>query len=197
VQKREEEEEEDEDQGKVVAGWRKGLLVMPFIGIHTVQGIAASDYDSGLRLGALAGTHLEAPVSLNVEVAVDFLNRSVNGARSVAGRDLTIAFAPLFHASAGLAELVVGPLLGYWASSFTTDNGSISESQFSQTGWAFGVNVGGFGGVNDSLALGAMISYQMTHLSQSCERGAGASISPCSSNDLVPQILAFDVAALF
>jgi hypothetical protein len=175
------------------------MLVMPFIGLHAVEGIAADDYDAGLRLGTLLGTRLEAPVSLNVEVAFDILSpKKQVGDRSISGHDLTVAFAPLFHGSAGPGELVVGPKLGYWSSSITEDNSNVvGQVQASQTGWAFGFNVGGFGAVSDVVAIGAMLSYQMTHLSQSCVRSASMLDNGCTTSGPVPQILSFQLAALF
>jgi hypothetical protein len=193
-------EEEEDDASAAPVSWRKGIIIIPFGGLHAVEGIAASDYDAGLRVGALVGTHLAAPISLNVEIAVDFLSPNQSGAvtRSQAsGHDLTIAFSPLFHGSAGIGEFVIGPKLGYWSSGITSTNPGSDSTQLSQTGWVFGFNMGAFAGVSDAVALGAMFTYQMTFLSQECVRGSNVPIEGCSGSGFAPQILGFSVAALF
>jgi hypothetical protein len=182
------------------ASWRRGMLVMPFAGFHAVEGIAANDYDPGFRIGALVGTHLDRAISLNLEVAVDCLSPKVgeNAPRgsTTSGHDLTIAFAPLFHGSAGVGEFVVGPKLGYWGSSIGLHQPGEGDVQVSQTGWTFGLNVGGFGGLSDGVALGALFSYQMTYISQTCSRGVNVT-SSCANDTSAPQILSFSLAALF
>jgi hypothetical protein len=199
-EKKRDDESDDDDDDDDAPTWHKGLLLLPFVGLHAVEGIASSDYDAGLRLGGLLGTRVTPAVSLNVELAFNFLNPNrVNGTSTTqaSGHDFTIAFSPLFHGSSNLGELVVGPKLGYWSSGITTPGQGGSELQFSQAGWAFGFNVGAFAGLNDTVALGALLAYQMTFLAQSCSRGATVPIQGCTSDDFAPQILSFSIAALF
>jgi hypothetical protein len=180
--------------------WRRGVLVMPFAGAHTIQGIVADDYDAGPRFGALFGAHAAPFLSLNLELAMDLLSPKVQPGTptrglDVSGQDFTIAFSPLFHASSGIGEFVVGPKLGFWGSGIDVTQAGAETIQLSQTGWAFGFNMGAFAGMADQAAIGALVSYQMTHLSQSCLRSSISGM--CTSADGAPQILSFNIAALF
>jgi len=188
-------EEQDEDE---TPSWRQGLLFIPSIGIHAVEGIAAGDYDAGLRLGALLGTRVTSTVSLNLELASDFLSpvRNINSNVSGSGRDFTIAFSPLFHGASRLGELVAGPKLGYWTSGLTQANAGAADSAVSQGGWAFGFNLGGFINVTDDIGLGGLVAYQMVAHSESCVRPPATALS-CSTTASVPQLLSFSLAAEF
>ena len=181
--------------------WRHGVLVVPFVGFHAVEGIAADDYDAGARFGFLLGAHATQTVSLNVELAMDLLqpkvDTSMNRGASVSGRDFTIAFSPLFHARSGIGEFVVGPKLGFWSSGIELTNPGNSPDQVSQAGWAFGFNLGAFAGVGDTAAIGALVSYQMAFLSQTCSRGPDVAVPGCDGTGFVPQILSFNLAAMF
>jgi hypothetical protein len=174
------------------------MLIVPYVGFHAVEGIVANDYDAGLRIGALIGSRVARAVSLNVELATNFLSlkNETNARTAPSGHDLTIAFSPLFHGAMGGGEFVIGPKLGFWSSSISQDSTTTQDAfQASQTGWAFGFNMGAFGGVTEDVALGGIVAYQMTFLSQSCTRGGIA--EGCTSSDFPPQILSFAVAAMF
>jgi len=178
---------------------RLGLLAMPFIGIHTVQGIASEDYDVGGRGGLLLGVRLNPKVSLNVEAAVDVLNvQSGDRTTSVKGHDLTLAFSPLFHAGGRAAQLVVGPKLGFWSDNFTVTSGS-NVARASQSGWAYGLNVGAFTAVNEYVEVGLLISYQFIAAVQACTHGPASTDRMCTttSDAFPPEILGLTGAALF
>jgi hypothetical protein len=188
-------EEEEEEP----ASWRRGVLVLPFFGFHAVEGIAADDYDAGARVGLFAGVHASPIVSLNVELAMNFLSPKQGAGpvfrTSPSGHDFTTTFSPLFHASNGIGEFVIGPKLGFWSSSIDVDSPNATTINKSQSGWAYGFNVGGFAGVTDNAAVGAILSYQMTYLSQTCSTETNP--TTCSVDASVPQFLSFNVAALF
>jgi hypothetical protein len=151
--------------------WRRGMLVLPQIGAHTVQGIAADGYGAGFRLGALLGVRVTPAVSLNVELATNFLSPKDDPALPgvhTSGHDFTAAFAPLFHGRAENFEVVVGPKLGLWTAGLETTVPGSTPDKASLTGWALGFNLGAFVGVGDYVALGALISYQASVLGQSC-----------------------------
>jgi hypothetical protein len=180
---------------KTIPAWRRGMLIIPYVGLHFVEGIAADDYDAGLRIGGLVGARVDRSVSLNVELATNFLSpKGVDPRTQSSGHDLTIAFSPLFHGAIGGGEVMIGPKLGFWSSSTSPDG---LGDQRSQDGWAFGFNLGAFAGVTDDVALGGMLAYQMTVLSQTCARGPGVMTEGCNSTEFPPQILSFAVAALF
>ena len=91
----------------------------------------------------------------------------------------------------------MGPKLGFWSSGIEVKTTGFSATdQLSQQGMAFGFNLGGFAGVAPNIALGALMSYQMTFLAQSCARGANAGIEGCDSSGFVPQFLSFNLAVL-
>jgi hypothetical protein len=174
------------------------MLIVPYVGFHAVEGIVADNYDAGLRIGGLIGSRIARSVSLNVELATNFLSlkNETNARTAPSGHDLTIAFSPLFHGAMGGGEFVIGPKLGFWSSSISQDASSTQAAlQASQTGWAFGFNMGAFGGVTEDVALGGIVAYQMTFLSQSCTRGGID--EGCTSSGFPPQILSFAVAAMF
>jgi hypothetical protein len=175
---------------------RRGLLFMPFAGVHIIQGIAADDFGAGGRLGFLLGTRLDHRVSLNVELAMDILSPNAPAPMtSLSGHDLTIAFSPLFHAEGRTAELVVGPKLGFWSDNFTaTANGM--NARASQSGWAYGANVGAFTAVADSVEVGLLLAYQFTAAVQTCVHET--TTHECMvTGAFPPEILSFSAAALF
>jgi hypothetical protein len=180
--------------------WRRGLLVMPSVGFHTVQGIASDDYDAGLRLAVLLGAHVSPAVSLNVELASNFLSPHQDPmmmGSNLSGRDFTVSFSPLFHSSNGPVDFVFGPKLGFWSSGLELKVPGEANTQLAQSGWAFGFNAGILSGVGDGGAIGVLAAYQETVLGQSCERGPAAIGDACSSNGFAPQFLSLSFAAMF
>src|SRR5258708_17549059 len=142
---------------------RQRPLLMPFVGVHVVEGIAANDFKAGSRLGAILGTRLGAVTSLNVEVAVNFLTPKVaDQTIAVEGHDLTLAFSPLFHMPGRFGELLVGPKLGYWSDSLHV-KGAAGDAQLSQSGWAFGGNVGSFFHGSQYPPPGGPATHPVTH----------------------------------
>src|SRR5262249_30643608 len=153
-----EEDTKSEDDVEGIPPRRRGLLAMPFLGIHSIQGLASDDFGVGARLGALLGVHVDPLVSLNVELAVDFLNPTTRvNTVSSSGHDLTVAFSPLFHVAGNVAEFVVGPKLGYWSENFTDSNRVMgTTTRSSMWGWAVGGNIGGFVNVNEDVGIGLL-----------------------------------------
>lgn len=177
---------------------RTGLLALPFAGIHTVQGIAADDYDVGGRFGFLLGAHVSSKVSLNVETAFNILSvNTMNDGSDVSAHDLTIAFSPLFHAGGKTVEFVVGPKLGYWSDNFTI-RFDRQVARASQSGWTFGANAGVFIPASEDVALGVLLSYQFISPVSTCTYGPSSTERSCGDTALFPpEILGFTVAALF
>ncbi|MDB4983311.1 MAG: hypothetical protein JWM82_4063, partial [Myxococcales bacterium] len=175
---------------------RRGLLFMPFLGVHIIQGIAADDFGAGGRLGFLIGTRLDHRVSLNVETAIDILSPNPSQPMaSASGHDLTIAFSPLFHAGGRTAELVVGPKLGFWSDNFTVTSENVN-TRLSQSGWAYGANLGLFTSVQDAVEVGLLLAYQFTAAVQSC--GHDLNTHECVvAGAFPPEIMSFSAAAMF
>jgi hypothetical protein len=193
-----EETTKSDDDVEGIPPRRRGLLLMPFFGLHSIQGLAADDFGVGGRFGALLGVHVDPVVSLNVEFAVDILNpQSKSTTASATAHDLTIAFSPLFHVAGSSAELVVGPKLGYWSDNFTIKDIGMT-ARASQWGWAVGANLGGFVNVNEHAALGLLLSYQFIDANQTCTYGPTDADRNCNQAGLFPpEILGVTVAALF
>jgi hypothetical protein len=195
----ESDESESDDDVEGIPPRRRGLLAIPFLGIHSIQGLAADDFGVGARVGTLLGVHVDPLVSLNVEAAVDFLNVESKGSTaSQTGHDLTIAFSPLFHVAGNAAELVVGPKLGYWSENFTVTDMRVT-TRASAWGWAVGGNIGGFANINEHAAIGLLLSYQFIDENQACTHGPLDSDRTCTqaSGLFPPEILGITGAALF
>lgn len=193
-----EDEVKAEDDVEGIPPRRRGLLAIPFLGVHSIQGLAAEDFGLGARVGTLLGVHVDPLISLNVEVAADILNpqTKLSGVTRT-GHDLTIAFSPLFHVAGNAAELVIGPKLGYWSENFTTTElGTVTRD--SQWGWAIGGNVGGFADVNEHVAIGLLVTYQFIAPSLACSHGPLDDDRGCSqAGAFPPEILGITAAALF
>jgi hypothetical protein len=179
--------------------WRRGLLVLPTFGVHFVEGVASADYGAGLRLGLLIGTHVSPTVSLNVEIARNFLSPHPppGSTDNLSGGDVTIAFSPLFHAAAGPVDIVAGPKLGFWSLTVNDSSGQLGTDQAFENGWTFGLNLGFFVGTGDAVAIGAMFAYQIDLLTQSCARGLDVNNQGCDITGFPPQFLSLSAGALF
>jgi hypothetical protein len=191
-------EEEPKAEPPQLESWRRGLVVLPTVGLHFVEGITSADFGSGLRLGLLLGTHVARTVSLNVEIARNFLSPNPDPMTrdQVSGGDVTIALSPLFHAATGPVEFVAGPKLGFWSLGLTDTNAGVTD-QASESGWAFGFNAGFFVGTGDTLGVGVMLAYQIDLLTQSCARGPNVATVGCSNDGFTPHFLSMSLAALF
>jgi hypothetical protein len=195
-------DEEPTAEPPQLESWRRGLVVLPMVGLHLVEGIASSDFGAGLRLGILLGTHVARTVSLNVEIARNFLSPNpdpMTRGQPTAG-DVTIAFDPLFHAATGPVEFVAGPKLGFWSLGGTVPNVDGTTDQVAESGWAFGFNVGFLVGTGDTVGVGAMLAYQIDLLTQSCARGpdlAAAGVEGCNNSGSAPHFLSVSLGALF
>jgi hypothetical protein len=121
------------------------------------------------------------------------------------GHDLSLTFSPLFHATAGIGELVVGPKLGYWSDNFTWTrvplNSGRQISRLSQSGWAYGINIGVFAGVSSHVSLGLLLSYQFIATETDCVHGPNPASRGCPTDGslplLPPEILGITAAAIF
>jgi hypothetical protein len=195
-----EEDDTDDDDVEGIPARRRGLLAIPFLGIHSIQGLAADDFGIGGRVGTLLGVHVDPLVSLNVELAIDILNPLSKGSTaSQSGHDLTIAFSPLFHVAGTAAELVMGPKLGYWSENFTITDDMRMTTRASAWGWAIGGNIGAFANVNEHAAVGLLLSYQFIDENQACTHGPLDTDRNCmqTSGLFPPEILGITGAALF
>ena len=140
------------------ADYREGFLVMPFLGVHWPIG---DTFNPGFRAGFLAGHHVWSAVSVNAELAVDFMN--VNGVPelSIKAYVADLVLAPLYHLQLARGEFVVGPLLG----GFRLSSVGRNDQEQTARGLAYGLNMGVFGAVGD-LALGGLLGYTRRHTTE-------------------------------
>jgi hypothetical protein len=176
---------------------RKGMLVMPYLGVHSFQDSVDSGLDPGLRVGALVGGYVSNAWSLNGGFDLDLINP--NSQATSAGIELStqmvdLTFSPLFHLGNGKAEFVVGPRAGAWME-------WVHESVFGMTadgtgeGWTLGVNMGIFGAVSPSVLLGGLLSLEDRELLHSCATITGTS-EMCKSSGQSATILGLSFALL-
>jgi hypothetical protein len=177
---------------------RSAFLFLPTIGVHSFQNDSATNLDAGLRLGALVGARINDSLSLNAEATLDLVNPSnVPPGVDITALQFHIAFSPLIHATSGAVELVVGPKLGLFALSLDASGGG-QKSSSSVHGWLYGVNVGAFGRVNDTLSMGALVSFDFERATEECDTEPGFSEMCTSSGfDNSVKVLGVGVALLF
>ena len=117
---------------------KRGVLFLPFLGVHSYVHEEANAYQPGLRFGAMIGGRTSDLVSLNGELILDFSN--VQGVQSTfSERAYHFVFSPLFDFAAGAVQLVLGPKLGVFVLSYEHLEGDISSST-ELTGFSAGVN---------------------------------------------------------
>lgn len=152
---------------------RSGLLFLPAIGAHSFQHDSARNYGLGPRLGVLMGWRFDEVFSANAEAAFDVTNpTNVPVGISVSGRQFHVALSPLVHATNGVLEFVMGPKLGRFV--LDTEASSATErASSSYTGWLFGLNVGLFGPLTESISLGVRLSYDLEDPNKVCLERTG------------------------
>jgi hypothetical protein len=167
---------------------RAGKFVLPYLGLHLPFGTspAQSSYDTGLRLGTLLGFYVGSHVSINGEFSLDALNSG--GSPGTADEVLVgVSFSPLIHFGLPSVEFAVGPRLGHFWDAGTIYGSDFNNTDFSASGFLYGLNVGAFFLPVRGLSFGGLASLS-AHSVQSvcCGEGTG-------HTDFV---LAFTVAVL-
>jgi len=162
---------------------RSPLLVVPFLGIHSFQNDNATNIGPGLRLGVLLGGRLSDVVSLGGEAALDVVNpKNLPPGEDVTELNLHVAFSPLLHAKSGPVEIVAGPKLGFFYLSADGSGNGISESA-SAHGWVYGLNLGLFGALSESVSMGGLVSFDFEKATEVCSSGNGVP-EMCTSSGL-------------
>jgi hypothetical protein len=177
---------------------KRGVLFLPFLGVHSYVHEEANAYQPGLRFGAFLGGRTSDLVSLNGEVILDFSN--VQGVQSTfSERAYHFVFSPLFDFAAGAVQLVVGPKLGIFVLSYEHLEGDISSST-ELTGFSIGLNAGLFLPVSAHTSVGVLLSFDLAGANRSCVLGTGFGGggeycgSPAAQN---PKILGMTGGVLF
>jgi hypothetical protein len=173
-------------------------VIIPFLGIHSFQNDSATNLDAGLRLGVLTGGRVSDVLSLGGEGAVDFVNpNNVPSGVNVTAFQFHVAFSPLLHATSSKAEFVIGPKLGwFWLSEDASGGGQSASS--SAHGYLYGLNIGAFGAINDTVSLGGLVSFDFERATEVCLTVPG-SPEACTSSGLdnTAKVLGVTLALLF
>ena len=137
---------------------RSPFLILGFVGFHSIQN-SDSGTGPGLRVGGIAGTRLGDQLSLNGEIVYDLIN--YDGPYSgVTDYNIQVAAAPFFHAPVGpMADVVVGPKVGFFRQGFSADDGYGNSLDFGYNGLLLGLNAGAFYRVSPMLAIGGLLSF--------------------------------------
>jgi hypothetical protein len=123
---------------------RRGLVVMPFVGMHSLQNEADSFADPGLRVGAFLGRFINNDVSLNGAVTFDLVNPNDNLTADLHREMLELTFSPLLHMGSPQVEFIVGPKVGLWNlwTRFSAPPPRALSSEGTGQGWTLGGNLG-------------------------------------------------------
>ena len=107
---------------------KRGVLALPYVGMHSYQHAQASDYVPGLRLGGFIGGRFNDTASLNLEVTFDYSNGHAGLPAPLMVREWVLDFvvSPLFRVPTLSLELVLGPKTGLFVSEY--DGGRRAET---------------------------------------------------------------------
>jgi len=174
------------------APFRRGFLVMPYVGSHIPFGDGTKGYKEGVRFGTFLGGHLNSMLSLAGEVTMD-LQRPSGNADSYAGVMFDFAFSPLVHVPMGGLEFVVGPKLGTFV--FTESARVLGLSYHGDGyGYAYGGTVGLLGAVG-RLAIGGLIGFTGRSLTHAC--GTINGMETCTDSPTGTDYKAISLTAAF
>jgi hypothetical protein len=179
-------------------GPRRGLVLMPYLGLQSFQGDSGNGLGMGFRLGGLVGAHINKTYSLNGELTLDLLNPNAQAGVDESAVELDFAFSPLVHISLGALELVFGPKLGIWGGAASASSDGLTATA-SEHGWLIGANVGLFTTLlTRAAALGGLLSFVARDPTEVCTTAPGET-SQCTSSHLGPadKVIGVTAAALF
>ena len=149
---------------------RRRLLLLPYLGIHSLQGDTAKNLGVGFRTGAVIGFQLNEHVSLDGELLFDIANpKNVPAGSDITAVALTFSFSPFFHLPLGAMEFVAGPKVGLTGSAASN---RIGNTKYEQTGsyLTIGTNVGLFFRLGDKLAIGGLVNFDLQSPVEYCTK---------------------------
>lgn len=173
------------------AAERRGLLLLPYLGMNVPVGDIAQRYAPGMRFGLLAGWHLGQRFSLDGEATLDFMDAEEDPSFLRPREHMVdLALSPLIHLRSG--TIVAGPKLGWFNNRrrYPADAAGNRPAGHHGQGLVVGLNLGGFADVG-GIRLGMLASVVFRrYLSSGCDTGACGGL-------LDPILLGISVAALF
>lgn len=175
------------DEPDTGAPVRAGKFFLLYLGLNfpIKTGPAQSSYVTAPRPGGLFGFYVGSHVSINGEFSLDVLNPS--GAGTTDEALLGFSFSPLIHFGSARVEFAVGPRLGY----FLHPGSDSSNTDFSDSGLLYGLNVGAFFLPFRGFQFGGLLSLSAHRTQNVCQNdicGEGTGHTPF--------VLAFSVAVL-
>jgi hypothetical protein len=179
---------------------RRRAVLLPYMGVHSIQGDNGTNTGVGLRLGGIGGYQLLDFMSLNGEFLLDVVHpTNVPSGFDVNAAGATFSFSPLFHFAAGPAEFVVGPKLGLnFVAIESSRQNSSSKNETTVTSSALGTNLGVFFALGDTLSIGGLLNFDLHVPTESCTKINGGS-QVCTKDNLgaSDKIIGTMVALLF
>ena len=175
----------------------KPAVLMPFIGIHSIQNDGVNT-GPGLRVGGIVGARLSDQFSFNGEALFDLWNPSnVPSGASVSAYVIQVSAAPLYHAQISpTAEIVVGPKLGFFYDHQSTSGnvyGIALDSSSNFEGLLLGANLGAFFRLSDALSLGGLVNFDYMRAEWCSNSGGGT----CTTGGDGLKVISFAGAAQF
>jgi hypothetical protein len=176
--------------------FRRGFIILPYMGLNVPTGDAADVYSAGFRLGALFGWHMGTALSLNGEFNIDVMNvKTISGYNNPTDVTVDFAFSPLYHVALPQLEIVVGPKLGFFGESMTYKEDYYGTSYSgSGSGFAYGLNAGVFIPLGN-IALGGLLNLTIRNYS-SCSTSSNSDSDFCIDGPDV-KIFGFSGAMIF
>lgn len=170
---------------------RRGLVLMPSVGLNLPVGATASHYSAGLRFDLLAGWMLAPTISLNGEVGLDFMSADTDPHLwSTRERYVEVTVSPLWHARAG--QLVLGPKLGWF-----DNRRRAPDINWSGHGYLFGVNAGLFLPVRGVLVGGLLSATVRAATTFACQDPDLTTGAGCDYHQDFTPSLGLTAAAMF
>jgi hypothetical protein len=179
--------------------YRRGFLMMPYLGLNVPVGSTSDVISTGLRLGGIFGGHVGRFLSLNGEMTIDILNYDTGSGVSATAASVDLAFSPFFHFGTPQLEFVVGPKLGFFATTVTFSESGYQDSTYSGSGLAYGFNAGVFIPLG-RIAIGGLFNFTGRGYSRWCINDSSTNYSQvCTDNPGGPddKFIGFSGALLY
>jgi hypothetical protein len=154
---------------------RGGLVVMPFVGMHSFQDEHDSFADPGLRAGAFVGRFINNSLSLNGAATFDLFNPNDALTLDLHKQMIELTFSPLLHMGSPRVEFIVGPKAGVWNTwtQFSGGPPTASSGDGTTQGWTLGANVGLLGAVTPRALAGVILDFAVRDVIHACATAAG------------------------
>jgi hypothetical protein len=176
---------------------KRAFLVLPQLGTHSYQNMAARSYDPGLRVGSIVGGRFSDRLSLDADMTFDVSN--VHGvAPGDSFREWTFALAicSLFQIPVGPLEFLTGPKAGYAFGRAERRMMGVTEQDRS-TALLVGLDAGVFMPVSPQTSLGVLLSLEFRFPQHVCRKTTGVEICDPYAGSEAAKIVGLSAGALF